>query len=188
MLPDHLIQLKWSVVRGPFHKQFFHRNSNSIEISICSHQSCIKEITMKYCTEYNSCAVVACVKINSDLIPYNGVTLKPIIHQIWIMMENSFLKWAPLWLLNGYTMSDHWWLLDGIGLQMWMMDSLKVDHKTTRHLVIYMFILWYGLPLDSKAGWANTHCCLGLVWRTTWWYHYMETLSMLLAFVRGKSK
>ena len=36
--------------RGPFHKQFFHCDSNSPAISFCSHQSCSEVIAMKFCT------------------------------------------------------------------------------------------------------------------------------------------
>ena len=31
----------------------------------------------------------------SDMMPYNGVALKPILHQIWITMEKFLVKWAP---------------------------------------------------------------------------------------------
>ena len=41
---------------------------------------------------------MACAKFCSDIIPYNGVTLKPIFHRIWIMMEKLFMKW-PLVIL-----------------------------------------------------------------------------------------
>ena len=44
---------------------------------------------------HNSCGVVACAKFCSGMIPYSGVTLKQIFHWIWIMMEKSFVKWAP---------------------------------------------------------------------------------------------
>ena len=30
-----------------------------------------------------------------DMIPYNGVTLKPIFHRVWIVLEESSVKWAP---------------------------------------------------------------------------------------------
>ena len=46
-------------VRGPFHEQFFHRNSNSIEILFCCYQSYNKVIAMKLCIWHDSCAVVA---------------------------------------------------------------------------------------------------------------------------------
>ena len=78
-------------VRGPFHR-FFHHNSNSIKISFCSHPCCSEVIAMKFCTWHDSCAVMPCAKFSSDTMPYNGVKLKPIFHQ---MMEKLFVKWAP---------------------------------------------------------------------------------------------
>ena len=47
-----------------------------------------------FCTWHDSCAVIACAKFHSDIIPYNGVTVKLIFHRIRIMMEKLFVKWA----------------------------------------------------------------------------------------------
>ena len=80
--------------RGRFHF-FIHRNSNLMEISCCAHPSCVEVIATKFCTWHDSWAVVPCAKFNSDILPYNEVTVKIIFHQIWIMMEKSFVKWAP---------------------------------------------------------------------------------------------
>ena len=80
---------------GLFHEWFFHHNSNSMEISFCFHWSCSAVIAMKFCTWLNSCAVMTCAKVCSDMLPCNGVTLKPIFHRISITMEKSFMKWAP---------------------------------------------------------------------------------------------
>ena len=44
----------------------------------CSHPSCNEVITMKSCTWHDSTAVATCAKLCSNMIPYNGVTLKPI--------------------------------------------------------------------------------------------------------------
>ena len=79
---------------GPFHEQFHHRNSNSTWISFCFQSRCSEVIVMKFCTWYDSCAVMACAKFCSNMIPYCGVTLKPIFPQIWIAMEKSFVKWT----------------------------------------------------------------------------------------------
>ena len=79
--------------RSPFYEHFFHRNSNSIENSFCSHPSCRKVITMKFCTWHNSCDVVACVQFHSEMISCNGVAPKSNFH--WISMEKSCVKWAP---------------------------------------------------------------------------------------------
>ena len=87
MAPSYL--LNWD----PFHEWFFHHNSNLMEILFCSHPSCNEVIAMKFCTGHDSCAVVGCAKFCSDMMSYNGVTLKPIFHPIWITMEKSFVKW-----------------------------------------------------------------------------------------------
>ena len=65
---------------GPFHEWFFHWNSNLKENSFWSHPSCGEVIAMKFCTGHDSCAVLACAKFCSNIIPYNGVTFK-IFHQ-----------------------------------------------------------------------------------------------------------
>ena len=80
---------------GPISPMIFHRNSNLMKVRFCSYQSYSEVIIMTFCTWYNSCAVVACAKFCSDIIAYNRVTLKPIFHWIWIMMEKSFVKRAP---------------------------------------------------------------------------------------------
>ena len=85
---------KTPVIRGAFHERFSHPNSNSIEISICSHPSYGKVIAMKFCTSHDSCAVVTCAKFCSGMIPCNEVTMKQIFHRIWITMEKSFMKWS----------------------------------------------------------------------------------------------
>ena len=52
-------------------------------------------IAMKLCTSHDSCAVMACAKFCSSMIPYYGFKLKPILHGIWIAMEKLFMKWVP---------------------------------------------------------------------------------------------
>ena len=86
---------------GPFHERFFHRYSNSLGISFCSHPSYSKVVAMKFCTCHDSCADVACAKFCSDMIINIEVTLKPIFHWIWITMEKSFVKWGPVRALSG---------------------------------------------------------------------------------------
>ena len=83
-----------STTWGTFHKQFFHRNSNTMEIWFCSHQRCNEAIAMKFCTCHDSYAVVGWAKFCSDMILHNGVTLKPISHQIQFTIGKSSMKWA----------------------------------------------------------------------------------------------
>ena len=64
--------------RGPIHERFFHRISNSTEISFYSKPSGSIVIPMKFCPRHNSSAVVACAKFCSDMMNNNGFTLKHI--------------------------------------------------------------------------------------------------------------
>ena len=70
----------------PFHERFFLHNTSSVEISFCCHISCYKAIAIAFCTRHDSYA-----KRCSDMIPYKGVPPKPILHRIWITMEESFV-------------------------------------------------------------------------------------------------
>ena len=63
-------------------------------ISLCSHSSCHEMIATKFYTCHDGCAVMACEKFYSDIVPQHGVTLKPIFHRIWISRENSLVKWC----------------------------------------------------------------------------------------------
>ena len=97
---------------GPFHKWFFHQNSKSMEILLCLHPSYDKVISTKCCTWDDSCAVVTCAKFCSDMILYNGVTLKRFSHPIWIMMEKSFMNWSPdhfQWIFYGWQRWCHFY-------------------------------------------------------------------------------
>ena len=61
---------------GPFHERFFNCNSNLMEVSFRSHPCGREVIAMRFCTGHHSCAVASAAKFCSDIIPYNGVTLK----------------------------------------------------------------------------------------------------------------
>ena len=72
--------LRWcrseSVDLGPVSLTFFHRNSNSMEISFHSHVNSNTMITTKFCTWHDSCAVVACAKNCCDLMASNRITAR----------------------------------------------------------------------------------------------------------------
>ena len=77
--------------QGPISRMlFFHRHSNSMETSFCSHSSCNLVIAIIFCTWHDSCTEVVCAKCGSDVLSYNEVTLKLFFHRIWITMENSW--------------------------------------------------------------------------------------------------
>ena len=63
------------IARGPFHERFFHCNSNSMQISFCSHPSFNKVIGMKFCTWHDSCAVMVCAKICSKILSHIKIEL-----------------------------------------------------------------------------------------------------------------
>ena len=88
------IDYQWRWLWCPFYKQFFHCNLISIKNSFCCHPSCSTVIASKFCTWHDSCAVMVCTKFCYNVISHSRVTRKAIFHQIWIMMEKSFVKWA----------------------------------------------------------------------------------------------
>ena len=90
-----IFKMNFILFRSPFHERFFHSNSNKMKILFCSLPNCSKVITMVFCTWHDSCALMACAKFCSDMIPYNGGTLKPIFSQIWMTIEKAFMTWAP---------------------------------------------------------------------------------------------
>ena len=98
-----------STYPSPFHKQFFHHHSNSLETSLSSHPSCTEVIAMKFCTLHDICAVVARAKFCINIIIYIRVTLKPIFHQLnYDGKIFFFLKWAPWAFCEG---TPHYWPL-----------------------------------------------------------------------------
>ena len=81
--------------RAPFHYRFFHRNSNSMEISFHSHLDSKIVIATKFCTWHDSCAVVACAKICCDLMASNGIMTSRSFRRIWIAGKKPLVKRAP---------------------------------------------------------------------------------------------
>ena len=69
---------------APFHERLFHRNSNSMEISLHSHLNSNPVIATNFCTWRDICAAVACAKNCCDLIASNGITARRNFHRIWI--------------------------------------------------------------------------------------------------------
>ena len=85
--------LSKSVSWGSFHERFFHRISNLMKISFCSHLSGSKVIAMKVCTCHDSSAVMACGKFCGDMINHKESTLKHIFHRIWMGgLENHIFQ------------------------------------------------------------------------------------------------
>ena len=72
----------------------------SMDVSFYSYPSRSEVIDMKLCTWHDCCAVVVCAKFCSNMIPCTRVTLEPIFLRIWMMIEISFMKWAPAFEIN----------------------------------------------------------------------------------------
>ena len=82
-------------VLGPVSLMFFHRNSNSMEISFHSHLDSNTVIATKCSTWHDSCAVVACTEFVCDLMTSNGITARWSFHRTWIADTKLLAKWAP---------------------------------------------------------------------------------------------
>ena len=61
--------------QGPIPQSFFIKNSNYMDISFCSNLNCTTTISTNFCTCHNSCTVVACAKVCSDLMPRNRIAV-----------------------------------------------------------------------------------------------------------------
>ena len=88
------ILLNLYLVQRSISRKIFHRNSNSLGISFYSYPNYVKMIIMEFCRWHDNCAVMGCAQFCSDIWPYSGVTVKQFL--IWITMEKSFVKWAPV--------------------------------------------------------------------------------------------
>ena len=63
----------------PISYETFHRNPNLIEMTFFGHPSYNEVIAIKFCTWHDNCCRGKC-EICSEMIPHNGVTLRPIFH------------------------------------------------------------------------------------------------------------
>ena len=79
----------WHPFHEQFYEQFFHRNSNLMDDSFCSHPSCSKMVAMKFCTWHDS---LPCAKFCSNMIPYNGVTWNQFSIKFELQWKNRSLK------------------------------------------------------------------------------------------------
>ena len=77
---------------APSHLWFCHHNSISTDISFCSNSNSDDLVSTKFCTCYDSTAVVPCAKICGDIIARNGITMKWNFNGIWIAMQKLWVK------------------------------------------------------------------------------------------------
>ena len=84
----------------------FHHNVNSIEISFCCKSISDHHIATNICACHDSCAVMACAQFSSDYYVRIWIRAKWIIHQFWIVMGKSLVRWVP-WYPYGCMRSSH---------------------------------------------------------------------------------
>ena len=89
--------LFWFDTGAHFTNVFFHRNSNSMEISFWFHSNSNQVIATKFCAWRDRCAVVACAKICCDLVDSCCMTARWNFHQIWNVSKKLLVKWALGW-------------------------------------------------------------------------------------------
>ena len=115
---------------------------------------------MKLCTWHDSCAVVACEKFCNDIIPCNGVTLKPIFHRISFTMEKSFVKWALLNIISMICISKRGSIMNIHKLQIFTFVLttllLHYSHYQKHDFNIYGYRFWRLIWLCIKEYDTNT--------------------------------
>ena len=90
---------------GPFHKQFFHHNSNSREIFCFILTWILTQLMLqKFYTWHDSRAVLACVKFYCNLMASNEITAR---HQIWIASKKLLEEQANVPLFSEFLLT-HW--------------------------------------------------------------------------------
>ena len=79
---------------GPFHQWYFHGNSNLMETftfnSIVGYHT-----ATKFCSCHDSTAVMQCAKFHSNFFTTTWMGAEWNFRQIWITIDNLFVKWAP---------------------------------------------------------------------------------------------
>ena len=116
-----------SEIRNSCHKQFFHHNSNVMEISFCSHPNTNEVIATIFGTWHDSWAVMACAKFCCDMITSNWIRAKCNFHRIWIVMEKSLVKWVPGTHVSNALCAHDWNIVQIIYAFMSML-MIKSDH------------------------------------------------------------
>ena len=88
-----------NMFQGPIALTIFHHNSNSMEISFSCNSVAGDPLVTKFCTCYDSTAVMPCAKLCSDHFIRIWVRAKWNFHHIWIVMETSKVWNGPKWPL-----------------------------------------------------------------------------------------
>ena len=124
---------------------------------------------------------MACAKFCSDMIPYNGVTLKQICHRIWIRMDKILHEMAP-WAENNHrsgknygwnvvAMETHYFIIYYLNTfirrkGMWLSQK-QVCHNTG-NIIFTAFIPKQKTAIISRQNLCKT----GTFWYFTSWRDY----------------
>ena len=127
--------VNYECVWGPFHLQFFHHNSNVMEISFCSHPNNNIVIATIFGTWHDSWAVVACAKFCRDMITSNWIKAKWNFHRIWIVYNNISPGQARRCKTEGWKKNDQ----NPCCLGEWLTLTFKVK-LNNKHFIIFGFI------------------------------------------------
>ena len=93
-----------------FTKDFFVSNSNWMETSPCCNSNTGLQITTRFCTCYDSTAVVTCAKYCSDRFVSITVKAKWNSHRIWIAMEKPLVPTNDWHILPMFSLTYFPWM------------------------------------------------------------------------------
>ena len=143
----------------PFHLQFFHHNSNVMEISFCSHPNTNKDITTIFGTWHDSWAVVACGKFCCNMVISNWITAKWNFHRIWIVMEKSLVKWARTTVSVDFTHIRHHCFTDTGSII--HLNTLECCYnKVQSNRMLHTSLKWGGHNINRRLNLLKTHYIL----------------------------
>ena len=146
-----------------------------MEHSFCSHPNCNEMIATKICTWHSSCVAMACAKFCCDIIAGNWITAKWNFHRIWIMMENSLVKWVP----GQYLCECHgnWAVVACANFRLDVVIQITI--KTTRMLnkcelwVYKTFVKWVSGSCRNDEVYAYTKVVQSTMWNGTLWINLL---------------
>ena len=166
-----------------FLEQFFNYNSNVI--SFCTHSNSNRLIASNFSTWHNSCAVVSCAKICSNIIVSNGVTAKWIFHQTLIMIETELAKLGPEQngshsaddILGCIFLGEIFCSLLCISLNFVCKSSICISYHYTLCSTKLKGVYWFHLVHLSVCPLVRlwTESCPLCIFHNTCWIHFIFT-------------
>ena len=150
MFNDKVINSLWTGSRGPFIQQFFARNPSLMEISPCCNSFDGHKITINFCTCHDSTAVAPRTKFCSNHCIRIKVSVKRNFHQIWLAMENTFVKRGPggiaMWDTHPKSLS--------------LVHVKDPYHKSQNASVAYPTMHYFVTEMCTHVHISVTKCCI----------------------------